>query len=130
MSFKLSKSKVNCYLKCPREFKYQYIEEIERGENEYLKIGAEVHKIAEKFIKEWEKDKSIPILETLLQFEREYEENYQDHCINLSNFFKLMLIDKEYDLFHAEKFLYSEKYDFSGLADIVLKKNNKLGLIF
>ncbi|MBQ2635081.1 MAG: PD-(D/E)XK nuclease family protein, partial [Methanobrevibacter sp.] len=46
---KLSKSKVNTYLKCPLEFKFQYIDEIEVEPNKYMALGSDVHLIAEKF---------------------------------------------------------------------------------
>ena len=36
---KLSKSKINTYLKCPLEFKFQYIDEIEAEPNIYMQIG-------------------------------------------------------------------------------------------
>ena len=34
MSYKLSKSKINDYLQCPRKFRYAYVNEIETEENE------------------------------------------------------------------------------------------------
>ena len=46
---RLSKSKVNTYLKCPLEFKFQYIDEIEVPENKYMALGSDVHLIADKF---------------------------------------------------------------------------------
>ena len=46
---KLSKSKVNTYLKCPLEFKFQYIDEIEVPQNKFMALGSDVHLIAEKF---------------------------------------------------------------------------------
>ena len=51
---KLSKSKVNTYLKCPREFKFQYIDEIEMKPNKYMALGSDVHLIAEKFTDKFE----------------------------------------------------------------------------
>ena len=53
---KLSKSKVNTYLKCPLEFKFQYIDEIEVPENKYMALGSDVHLIAEKFSEKFEDD--------------------------------------------------------------------------
>ena len=51
---KLSKSKVNTYLKCPLEFKFQYIDEIEVPQNKYMALGSDVHLIAEKFSEKFE----------------------------------------------------------------------------
>jgi len=44
---KLSKSKINTYLKCPLEFKFQYIDEIEVEPNKYMVLGSDVHYVAE-----------------------------------------------------------------------------------
>ena len=41
---RLSKSKVNSYLKCPLEFKFQYIDEIEVPQNKYMALGSDVHR--------------------------------------------------------------------------------------
>ena len=46
---RMSKSKINTYLKCPLEFKFQYIDEIEAEPNKYMILGSDVHLIAEKF---------------------------------------------------------------------------------
>lgn len=39
---RMSKSKINTYLKCPREFKYRYIDEIEMPPNEYMALGSNI----------------------------------------------------------------------------------------
>ena len=62
---KLSKSKVNSYLKCPREFKFQYIDEIETKPNKYMALGSDVHLIAEKFTDKFEDDLDDVILFTI-----------------------------------------------------------------
>lgn len=129
MSYKLSKSKINAYLQCPRKFRYSYINNIETEENEYIKIGNDVHQIAEDFIKLWQKDDSIDFEKTLLELESKYEKDYRDHCQNLAEFFKGKLIDEGYEVFSTEEHLFSEKYNFSGLADIVLEKEGKLTVV-
>ena len=53
---KLSKSSVNAFLKCRREFQYQFIDGIQSEPNEYMQIGIDVHAIAERFIKEFDID--------------------------------------------------------------------------
>ena len=129
MSYKLSKSKINDYLQCPRKFRYAYVNEIETEENEHFKIGTDVHQIAEDFIKLWQKDDSIDFLDTLYELESKYEDDYKDHCIHLADFFKEKLTCEGYEVFSTEEYLFSEKYNFSGLADIVLEKNGKLTVI-
>ena len=129
MSYRLSKSKVNDYLQCPRKFRYSNIDKIETEENEYFKIGSDVHQIAEDFIKLWQKDNSIDFLDTLYELESKYEDDYKDHCRNLAKFFKEKLVDEGYDVFSTEEYILSEKYNFSGLADIVLEKDGKLTVV-
>ena len=129
MSYKLSKSKINDYLQCPRKFRYANIDKIETEENEFFKIGSDVHQIAEDFIDIWQKDDSIDILKSLLELESKYEDDYKDHCQNLASFFKEKLVDEGYEVFSSEEYLLSEKYNFSGLADIVLEKDDELTVI-
>lgn len=129
MGFRLSKSAVNSYLKCPREFKYHYIDHKPVKQNSHLKMGSDVHGIAEDFIKLWQEDDSIDILGTLIDLESKYDDDYNDHCIYLANFFKAKLIDEGYSVFIAEEELYSDKYDFKGVADIVFEKDGELTVI-
>lgn len=129
MSYRLSKSKINAYLECPRKFRYANIDKIETEENEFFKIGSDVHQIAEDFIDIWQKDDSIDILKSLLELESKYEDDYKDHCQNLASFFKEKLVDEGYEVFSSEEYLLSEKYNFSGLADIVLEKDDELTVI-
>ena len=53
---KLSKSAVNTFLKCRREFQYQFLDGMQSKPNEYMQIGTDVHAIAERFIKEFDVD--------------------------------------------------------------------------
>ena len=46
---RLSKSKINTYLKCPLEFRFQYVDEIEVPPNKYMILGSDVHSVAESF---------------------------------------------------------------------------------
>ena len=129
MSYRLSKSKINDYLQCPRKFRYGNIDNIKTEENEYFKIGSDVHQIAEDFIKNWRDDDSIDFEKTLLELESKYEDDYKDHCQNLAEFFKEKLVDEGYEVFSTEEYILSKKYNFSGLADIVLEKDGKLTVI-
>ena len=129
MSYKLSKSKINEYLQCPRKFRYVNINHIKTEENEYSKIGKDVHKIAEEFINIWKKDNSIDFLETLYELESKYEDDYKDHCQNLAEFFKEKLTCEGYEVLSTEEDLLSEKYNLSGKSDLVLEKNGKLTVI-
>ena len=130
MSFKLSKSAVNCFINCPRKFKYQYVDNIESESNEFAELGTNVHQIAEDFIKSDALEKNKDILAVLKEFESKYEDDYSDHCENLAKFFKDMFVEKGYKLFIAEEYLFSEIHNFSGYADLVLEdKEGKLFVI-
>ena len=129
MSYKLSKSKINAYLQCPRKFRYVYVNKIETEENEHFKKGKDIHNIAEDFINIWKKDNSIDFLETLYELESKYEDDYKDHCQNLAEFFKEKLTCEGYEVFSTEEYIISEKYNFSGKSDLVLEKDGKLTVI-
>lgn len=127
---RLSKSKVNDFINCPRKFKYRYIDELESKPNEFAVLGTNVHQIAQDFIELNQIGTYDEILKTLLDFESNYEDDYTEHCKNLAKFFYEMLVEKEYKCFIAEKYLFSEKYNFNGYADIVLEdKEGKLFVI-
>ena len=44
---KISKSKINTYKKCPREFKYIYVDKQYSEPNKFMKLGLDVHSVAE-----------------------------------------------------------------------------------
>lgn len=124
---KLSKSKINSYLKCPLEFKFQYIDEIEVPENKYMALGSDVHSIAEKFVQKFGDDISdIDTRNELLKIAHELDIGYDltTHINNLSLFFDDVFCDNNYTLFSAEEYLIDEKNRFSGICDIILEDEN------
>ena len=130
---KLSKSKVNSYLKCPLEFKFQYIDEIEVPENEYMALGSDVHLIAEKFSERFGDDISdIDTYNELLKIAHELDMGYDltEHIDNLSSFFDEIFSENNYSLFSNEEYLLDEENRFSGICDIILgDENNELVVI-
>ena len=130
---KLSKSKVNSYLKCPLEFKFQYIDEIEVPENKYMALGSDVHLIAEKFTEKFGDDISnINTYNELLKIAHELDIGYDltDHIDNLSTFFDEIFVENNYCLFSNEEYLLDEENRFSGICDIILEdENNELVVI-
>ena len=109
---KLSKSKVNSYLKCPREFKFQYIDEIEVPENKYMALGSDVHLIAEKFTNKFGDDISeIDTHNELLKIAHDLDIGYDltDHIENLSAFFDDIFVENDYKLFSNEEYLLDEE---------------------
>ncbi|MBE6507797.1 MAG: PD-(D/E)XK nuclease family protein [Methanobrevibacter sp.] len=124
---KLSKSKVNTYLKCPLEFKFQYIDEIEVPKNKYMTLGSDVHLVAEKFADKFGDDlDGVDIRNELLRIAHEENIGYDltEHIDNLGSFFEEVFIENDYRLFSQEEYLLDEENRFSGICDIILEDEN------
>ena len=125
---KLSKSKVNTYLKCPLEFKFQYIDEIEVPQNKYMALGSDVHLVAEKFAEKFGDDlDDINIDNELLKIAHDEDIGYDltEHLDNLGSFFKRIFVENKYKLFSQEEYLIDEDHRFSGICDIILEDENE-----
>ena len=124
---KLSKSKVNTYLKCPLEFKFQYIDEIEVPQNKYMALGSDVHLIAEKFSEKFGDElDDVNIENELLRIAHEEDIGYDvaEHIDNLGSFFREVFVENDYKLFCQEEYLLDEENRFSGICDIILEDEN------
>lgn len=124
---KLSKSKINTYLKCPLEFKFQYIDEIEAEPNKYMVLGSDVHLIAEKFAERFGDDlNGVDIENELIRIAYDLDIGYDltNHIENLGLFFKEVFVDSDYKLFSKEEYLHDEEHRFSGICDIILEDEN------
>lgn len=125
---KLSKSKINTYLKCPREFKYRYVDEIEVEPNEYMELGTNVHLIAEKYAKIYgDNPQENPryYLDLIARQEKINVDEIDTHLDSLASFFNTAFIKKDYKLFSQEEYLIDEKHNFSGITDIILETSDK-----
>ena len=124
---KLSKSKINTYLKCPLEFKFQYIDEIEAEPNKYMILGSDVHSVAETFAEKFgdELDR-VNIRNELLKISHDLDmgPDIAAHVDNLELFFKEVFVDNDYKLFSQEEYLLDEENRFSGICDIILEDEN------
>ena len=121
---RLSKSKINCYLKCPREFKYRYIDEIEVPPNEYMALGSDVHLIAENYAKIYGDNPQENPRYYLDLIAEESDINIEDvdiHLDSLASFFEEIFIEKDYKLFSQEEYLTNETHNFTGITDIILE---------
>lgn len=124
---RLSKSKVNSFLKCRREFKYQYIDEIEQEPNDAMQLGTDVHQIAEDFIKKGgisSEDYRQKLQELADAYGSEYD--LKIHLDHLAEFFNDVFKngDMHYQVFSSEEYLYDKDHDMSGLADLVVRDEN------
>lgn len=124
---RLSKSKVNSFLKCRREFKYRYIDKIEEEPNDSMALGTDVHEIAEQFIKTGGIS-SDNYREKLQELADKQESKYdlKLHLDHLANFFEDIFQNEQmhYEVFSVEDYLYDEEHDFSGLCDLVVRDEN------
>lgn len=124
---KLSKSKINTYLKCPREFKYRYIDEIEVEPNEYMELGTNVHLIAETYAKIYgnnPQENPRYYLDLIARQEKIDINEIDIHLDSLASFFNRAFIENDYKLFSQEEYLTDEKHNFSGITDIILETQN------
>lgn len=124
---RLSKSKINTYLKCPLEFKFQYIDEIEVEPNKYMVLGSDVHLIAEKFAEKFGDDlENVNVENELISIMNDLDIGYDltCHVDNLSLFFKEVFVENNYKLFSQEEYLIDEEHRFSGICDIILEDEN------
>lgn len=124
---KLSKSAVNSFRKCRREFLFSYIMKIKQEPNKYMQRGTEVHEIAERFVQEFDVDKDF--YEQLLNIYTSMDIKSGDlkiHLHHLANFFEEIFFDEHenYYVFSSEEYIYDEEHNFSGLADLVLENDN------
>lgn len=124
---KLSKSKINTYLKCPLEFKFQYIDEIEAEPNKYMVLGSDVHSVAETFADRFGDElDDVNIHNELIKIMNDLDIGYDisEHVENLSLFFEEVFIENDYKLFSQEEYLLDEENRFSGICDIILEDEN------
>ena len=124
---RMSKSKINAYLKCPLGFKFQYIDEIEAEPNKYMILGSDVHSVAESFADKFGDElEKVNIENELTRIANDLDIGYDisDHVDNLGLFFREVFVDGDYKLFSQEEYLLDEENRFSGICDIILEDEN------
>ena len=119
--------KINTYIKCPREFKYRYIDEIEVPPNEYMALGSDVHLIAEKYAEIYgDNPQENPryFLDLISEQLNIGVDDIDVHLESLSDFFKLALIEKDFKIFSQEEYLTNETHNFTGITDLILENSS------
>lgn len=120
---RISKSKINTYKKCPREFKYIYVDNFESEPNEYMQLGLDIHSIAENVGAELSLKDAVTDDDIIEAFEKHFIESEFDitkHMENLFFFFKDIL-NSGYKIFNVEEDIYDNEYDIRGIVDLVLE---------
>ena len=121
---RLSKSKINTYIKCPREFKYRYVDEIEAEPNEYMEIGTKVHLIAENYAKIYgnnPQENPRYFLDLIARQEKIDIDEIDTHLDSLASFFNRAFIENDFKLFSQEEYLTDDTHNFSGITDLILE---------
>lgn len=125
---RLSKSKINTFLQCPRKFKYIYIDNYIEPTNEYMELGLIVHKIAEDTAKELQKKMSTnnsitveDISDAIERYTPKTEFDLTIHLESLFDFFSTIFIYNNYQIFSVEGDIYDDQLRLRGIVDIVLE---------
>lgn len=122
----LSKSKINTFLRCPRSFKYIYIDKMEDEIGEAAQIGLNVHEYAENVAKKIMNKKTITeniILNIMLELYPFDDEDFDDdyHAQSLFDFFVDALVEQNYKIFSVEGRIDDEDDQLRGIVDLVLE---------
>ena len=130
----LSKSKINTFLRCPRSFKYIYIDKLEDEIGEAAQIGLNVHEYAENVAKELMNRDIITeslIFDVMLELYPFNEEEFSDdqHALSLLTFYVDSLIEQNYKIFSVEGRIDDEEHQLRGIIDLVLE-DQKTGELF
>ena len=120
--FIFSKSKINTFLQCPRQFQYQYIDQLESEPNEYMELGLIVHQIAETIANDIKKGmlNVNDLYDTIYDFYTDDKYDLNPHLTSLASFFNDVL-NSGYTIFSVEERISNESDHFRGIIDIVLE---------
>ena len=120
--FIFSKSKINTFLQCPRQFQYQYIDQLESEPNEYMELGLIVHQIAETIANDIKKGmlNVNDLYDTIYDFYTDDKYDLNPHLTSLASFFNDVL-NSGYTIFSVEERISNENDHFRGIVDIVLE---------
>lgn len=129
--FIFSKSKINTFIQCPRQFQYQYIDEIESEPNEFMELGLIIHEIAEIVGKDLQEGilDIDDIFDVIYGFHVNKDYDLRPHLTSLACFFT-DVINSGYKIFSVEEHISNEKDHLRGIIDIVLEDQDGNLIIF
>jgi CRISPR/Cas system-associated exonuclease Cas4 (RecB family) len=93
-----------------------------------MRLGSDVHSIAEKFSDEFGDElRDVDIENELFRIAHDLDIEYEveNHVENLASFFNEIFIENDYKLFSQEEYLLDENHRFSGICDIILEDENE-----
>lgn len=121
---KISKSRINTYKKCPRQYKYIYEDCLPSKPNQYMQLGLDVHKIAENVGLLLKDKENITKKDIIYAFEKGYVESEFDlsqHMTNLFDFFVNICIIQKYKIVDAEDDILNPQTNIRGIIDLVVE---------
>lgn len=124
---RMSKSKINDYLTCPRQFKYKYIDELPYDSGIYARKGNVVHKLAEDVANALINEDNITtelIKQYVYMYRDDSEFDIEVHAQSLIEFFRDVLIDNGCKIVSAEQEIYDQELDIKGYIDLILEDEN------
>jgi len=132
---RISKSKLNLYLLCPRKFKYKYIDHMEEDISSFAQVGLDVHEYAEHVAKELMRYDRIThdiVDKEMLKLYPYDDQDFDsdEHAQALLEFF-YNIADNDYEIFSAEGDIKDDELNLRGIIDLILrdKKTNELFII-
>ena len=122
----LSKSKILTFMRCPRQFKYIYIDKLKDEVGRAAQIGLDVHEYAENIANELKNKETITedlILNVMLKLYPFTEEDFEtdQHAQSLYTFFTDALVIQGYKIFGVEGRVDDEDDQLRGIVDLVLE---------
>ena len=122
---KISKSKINTYKKCPREFKYIYVDKQHSEPNKFMKLGLDVHSVAENVGNILKDMDNITYDDVVKAFEDGYIDSdfdISEHMSHLLDFFVDALVEEQYKIVSTEDSIEDNSIGVRGIVDLVLEE--------
>lgn len=129
--FIFSKSKINTFIQCPRQFQYQYIDELPSEPNEYMELGLIIHNAAEATGKKIQAGMLNPedIHDFIYSCCQNNDYDLDSHLQSLVQFFT-DIINNDYQIFSVEERISNPADHFRGIIDIVLENDDGDLIVF